>query len=184
MSTATIAAEDRAGFEMYVERMLAAFAEHTGTDGNVWAHHTSALQARNAGRADADVFAGAWHVVRPYVTQEFRQWVDEYYTPRLTFSQWQAVRRDERESVRSRERDYLESAAYCADELMRWREFDRDETIREMRRRGASFAEMTAATGLARSTLALIVAKDTDGVQLVTITAGTKPDYYTESEPF
>lgn len=160
MKRESLAEIDRREFDAYCATMLAAFREHTGPGGNVWAHHTSALQKRNAGRDEFDVFAGAWHTVRPYVTQEFRQWIDEYdHEPRLTYSEFVAMRRYERERERSRERDYMESKEYCADRLRDYFEFDRDALICEMRARGATFAELRHVTGMARSTLAEIVAR-------------------------
>lgn len=169
---------DRQAFESYVDRMLTAYLEHTGAGGSVWAHHTAALQRRNAGRDTRDAFAGPWHTVRPYVTQEFRQWIDEYWTPRLTFAEFTALRREERQAERDREREWLDSAAYRLDQLVQWRDFNRDAAIIEARERGATFAELQAATGMARSSLAAIIAK----LQPRELTPAA--NYYAESEPF
>jgi hypothetical protein len=111
-----MSAADREQYDAWVAARLIDFHEHAGMGAFVWkssyslAAGGSARGVRGVERADADAFRGPWHTVRPYVTTEFREWIEEYNAPRLTFAEWQAEAIHARKRERERARDYLESA--------------------------------------------------------------------------
>ncbi|MCI2958235.1 hypothetical protein MN032_11050 [Agromyces atrinae] len=111
--------------------------------------------------AAEDVFSGPWHTVRPYVTTEFREWVDEYYARRLTFTEWQREARAARVAEAARVRDYVDSAEFCTDQLEQWAELNarRDALIVDARERGATFAVLQASTGMSRMALHNVIAR-------------------------
>ncbi|WP_100813031.1 hypothetical protein [Microbacterium lacus] len=109
-------------------------------------------------------YTGPWHTVRPYVTAEFREWVESDsrgdQIERLTLSEWVERERVERERVEG-ERGHLETADYTLSQL---REFARmlewrDTLIREAIERGASKVETAAAVGLTRQQIHTIVTR-------------------------
>lgn len=150
---------DRETYAGYVASRLAAFTEHAGDTARVW-DFDAMQRARRPFAEDADAFKGPWRDVRPYVTTEFREWIDEYSAERLTCSEWHAAQLDERRQLATRERAYLDSAAYCTDRLERWAELnrERDELIVEARERGASLREIQESTGLSRMAVHNILA--------------------------
>lgn len=149
---------DVMGWQEYVTLELERFAEHTAGNGRVWADTARAarkLAARRAGSPEEYAFTGPWHTVRPYVTLEFRQWVEEYEaTERLTLSEW--IERDRRERAAV---DYLDSAAHSLDRLEEIRRgiLERDAVIVEAAKRGASKTDIARASGLSRQQVHTIV---------------------------
>lgn len=150
---ATQEERDRAEYDAWVAAELDRV--HTyGEAGNgfdVW----DSSRLRAAGKVapdEAEAYAGPWRHVRPYVTQEFRWWVEAYGQPRMTFAEWQARARAERRAEAMRQRDYLDSADYCLHELEMLRELmaRRDELIATARERGATWGAITDASGLSR----------------------------------
>lgn len=157
-----MSADVRESYAGYVVMRLNAFREHAGDTARVW-DFPKLVAARRSMRVDeADAFKGPWRNVRPYVTTEFREWVEEYNAERLTFSEWQRARMEEQRAEKSRQRDYMESVEYFTDELVRWAELtrDRDALIVAARERGASFKELMAATGLSRMAIHNVIAAD------------------------
>lgn len=156
-----MSAADREQYDAYVQTRLQAFHDFAGFGAFVWREGVK--------RADEEAFRGPWHVVRPHVSSEFRVWIDEYFAPRLTFSEWQAEAIHSRRAESGRVRDYLDSAAYCTDQLEQWRELtmQRDALIADARERGATFAELMASTGLSRMALHTIVSKARAAAELV-----------------
>lgn len=155
MSTA-----DRQAYDEHVALQYAAWLEHTGGVGYIWdekALHRAGKVAPSA----LEAWAGPWRNVRPYVATEFRQWIEEHFLERVTFSEWQAVRIQERREAKESQRDYLESSDYCLDRLENWAELnrERDTQIVEARERGATFKELSAATGLTRRALHNVIEK-------------------------
>ena len=156
-----MSAADRQDYAGYVAARLVAFREHAGWSARVWDFGKLKAARKSLTREDGDSFKGPWRTVRPYVTTEFREWVDEYNAERLTFAEWLQVAREVRREQSQRERDYLESVEFMTDELRRWRELceDRDALIFEARERGASFKDLQDATGLSRMALHNVIVR-------------------------
>lgn len=157
-----MSAADRIAYAEYVAGRLRAFHVHAGDTARVWDYGKALAHGRGTKRTDADAFKGPWRVVRPYVTTEFREWIDEHDAERLTFAEWQAVERAARAKRDAEEVEYIESAAFFTDELRRWAELtrDRDALIVAARERGATFRELQDATGLSRMTLHTVISAD------------------------
>lgn len=153
---------DRIEYAGYVARRLEEFWIHA-PGAFVWKESYSIAkgQVRARLKADSDVFVGPWHAVRPHVTTEFREWIDEYCEERLTFSEWQAAQRHERERERIAREEYEESGDAALDSLDLWRDLAarRDEFIVQARRAGKTYKQLQAATGMSRSALAEVVAR-------------------------
>lgn len=145
---------DRTAYSEYVTLEYQKFLDHTGGAGYVWSENRLARVHRTMPPA-RDAWRGPWRNVRPYVTTEFRQWIEEHWIERLTFSEWQTARIHERREAVESKRDYIESADYCLDRLETWAELnrERDEQICEARERGATFKDLMSATGLTRMTI-------------------------------
>lgn len=161
--TLTRAEADREEFAGYVTAQLEAFRKREGELTFVW-DAAKLLKARHLAprdTSDEGAFVGAWHVVRAYVTTEFREWVEQYGARRLTFSEWKARAVAERAALANERADYEASAAYCTDQLEDLRALveRRDELIVTARERGATWADIGAAIGLGRAQLHNIAAK-------------------------
>ncbi|MFD5864373.1 hypothetical protein ACFWGP_05440 [Agromyces sp. NPDC127015] len=157
---------DRDEYAGYVARRLADYREHAGWSAGVWQPTYTIAQGQMVAappRDESDAFVGPWHTVRPYVTEEFRVWVDEYFAERLTFTEWQATRRHDRERERIAREEFEETGDAALDSLTFWRELDeqRDRLIVQARTAGKSFAQLRVATGMSRAALAAVVAKHT-----------------------
>lgn len=152
------ARSDVMGWQEYVTLELERFGEHTGGNGRVWDNTPRAvrkLAARRAGSPEEYAFTGPWRTVRPYVTLEFRQWVEEYEgTDRLTLSEW-----IERDRAARSEVQYLESAAHTLDRLEEIKRLvsERDALIVEGARRGASKTDIARACGLTRQAVHAVI---------------------------
>lgn len=157
---------DLAEWQEYVRLELQRYGEHTGDTGYIWADTPAA--ARHAARSrildpGERAFTGAWHTVRPYVTLEFRQWVEEYKgTERLTLSQWLERQRAERDAV-----EWLDSAAHTLDRLdeIRRLTLERDALILEGARRGASKVDIARAAGISRQAVHAVIARALDALE-------------------
>ena len=132
------------------------------------------------------VFTGAWHVVRKYLTTELIDWLELRGT-RITFSQWQARRRADREEERNARQDYLDSAESCLDQLEELRRLieRRDELIMTARERGATWREIGESVGLKRAQLHNIATRHTVRLEAARreLAAGI-PGEWIDSEPF
>jgi hypothetical protein len=146
----TQAEQDRAGYALWIEGQLHEIETYGGSGFDIW--DRKKLERAGIDRNDSDVFRGPWRLCRPYVTQEMLWWVEAYGMPRLTFSEWQARARADRDRESHRVREWLESADYCLSELEVLREMlsRRDELIATARDRGASSAQVETASGLSR----------------------------------
>lgn len=155
-----MSAQDRIDYDTYLAGQYAAWLEHTSGSGYIWDARALARAGRDVPTA-LDAWRGPWRNVRPYVSTEFRQWVEEHFLDRVTFAEWQAQRIQERRETAETKRDYVESADYCLDRLESWAELnrERDEQICEARERGATFRELSEATGLTRMALHNVIEK-------------------------
>lgn len=146
-------------WQRYVSGELARYAEHTGGTGRLWAqnpHASRFVEKRRAGSPEEYAFTGPWHIVRKYVTTEFRQWVEEFEaTERLTLAQ-----HAERERAAAASRAWLDTPEYVLDRLDEIRRMmaERDALIVEAARRGAKKTAIAEATGLQRQTIHAILA--------------------------
>lgn len=156
-------------WQSYVTAELARFAEHTGGTGRLWAqtpHAARYVDKRRAGSPEEYAFTGPWHIVRKYVTTEFRQWVEEFEaTERLTLAQ-----HAERERAAAASRAWLDTPDYVLDRLDEIRRMmaERDALIVEAARRGAKKTAIAEATGLQRQTVHAILAAAEDAGDCVT----------------
>lgn len=161
--TMTRAEMDREEFAGYVTAQLDAFRQHAGVHSFVWdaAKLQRARHLAPRDTSDEGAYVGAWHVVRAYVTTEFREWVEQYYANRQTFSEWKARAVAERAAAANERASYEMSAAYCTDQLEDLRALieRRDELIVTARERGATWREIGDAIGLGRAQLHNIAAK-------------------------
>lgn len=166
-----MSAADRESFAGYVATRLDAFREHAGWSARVWDVDALA-RARRAGLEDADAFRGPWRTVRPYVSTDFRVWIEEYYAERLTYTEWQAAQIHARREESERQYAYMDSAEYTLDRLEQWAELNRmrDELIADARERGASFAELQAATGLSRMAVHNVITRERASVAAPVVT--------------
>lgn len=157
MKTLTRAEADREAYLGYVTAELAKFREHAGVHSFVWDAEKLQRARRLApmDTSDEGVFVGPWRVVRSYVTTEYREYVEQYYASRMTFSEWKARAVAERAAEAQRQSDYLDSAEYCTDSLADLRSLfeRRDELIVTARERGASWGDIGDAIGLSRAQL-------------------------------
>lgn len=186
--TMTRAEADREEFAGYVTAQLEAFRQHAGVHSFVWdaAKLTRARHLAPRDTSDAGAYVGAWHVVRAYVTTEFREWVEQYYANRQTFSEWRARAIAERAAAANERASYEMSAAYCTDQLEDLRALveRRDELIVSARERGATWNEIGAAIGLGRAQLHNIAAKHAATLRAaaVELSAGV-PDEWEDFDP-
>ena len=154
-----MSAADVEAWRVYVAGELARFYAHCEGDAYVWQSTPAAERLRaRLGRGDAGeaAFTGPWHVIRPHVTGEFRQWVEEYEaTERLTLSQWRAAQVAERREVA-----WTESADYALGQLIELRRLiaERDAIIVEAAKRGATKVAIASAVGLSRQQVHTIIA--------------------------
>lgn len=186
--TMTRAECDREEFAGYVTAQLEAFRKREGDLTFVW-DAAKLLKARHLAprdTSDEGAFVGAWHVVRAYVTTEFREWVEQYGARRLTFSEWKARAIAERAALANERADYEASAAYCTDQLEDLRALveRRDELIVSARERGATWGDIGAAIGLGRAQLHNIAAKHAATLRAaaVEMSAGI-PDEWEDYDP-
>lgn len=172
---------DETAWAEYVQRECAAFYEHCDGVTYIWANtpEASRVIARLTGTKTATeyedeygrkrtrfdyvggdselaAFSGPWHVIRPHLTTEFRQWVEEYEgSERLTFSQWRARGIAERAELA-----WTETPDYTLGQLAELRRLiaDRDRLICEAASRGASKVAIAASVGLSRQAVHAIIA--------------------------
>ena len=147
--------DDRAEFErwcrsqvQYVETVLRI---------DVWNH--AALRARGKVVADTiEAWRGPWATVRPYVTTEFREAVEQGIVTRRTITEWAAANARIREQERAEAeegpgREAMSSLAYLRDLLDR-----RPAMIADARAAGESWESICRASGLSRSQAAKLYA--------------------------
>lgn len=161
---ATQAERDREGYALWIEQQLHEIETYGGSGFDIW--DRKKLARAGIDRNDSDVFRGPWRLCRPYVTQEMLWWVEAYGMPRLTFSEWQARAREDRDRESHRVREWLESADYCLSELEVLREMlaRRDELIATARERGAAWADICTASGLSRMQAHTVTTRYRSGV--------------------
>lgn len=189
MQTITRAELDRAEYLGYVTAQLAKFREHAGVHSFVWdaAKLQRARRLAPMDTSDEGAFSGPWRVVRNYVTTEFREWVEQYYAERLTFSEWKRRAIEARNDEAQRVRDYLDSSEYCTDRLTELRGLfeQRDELIISARERGASWADIGEAVGLSRAQLHNIATRHAAKLRAAnTELSRGVPAEWDENEPF
>lgn len=185
----TVAENDREQFAGYVSNELAKFRDHAGVHSFVWDAEKLSRARRLApmDTSDEGVFVGPWRVVRNYVTTEYREYVEQYFASRLTFTEWKARAIAERAAESQRQNDYLDSADYCTDQLLDLRALfeRRDELIVTARERGASWNEIAEAIGLSRAQLHNIATRH--AVKLRVAVADVEQsvaDAWDDDEPF
>lgn len=151
MSYTTQLERDRADYRAWLERSYSDWLDHTGGTGYIW-DEAALHRARRETPTALDAWRGPWRTVRPYVTTEFRQWIEEHDTSRLTFAEWQTRAKAERAAQSQAVTDWQESAGYCLSELEILHELlkRRGELIYLARERGASWSEVTTTAGLSR----------------------------------
>lgn len=177
---------DREGYALWVEQQLHIIETWSGTGFDIWDRNK--LARAGIDRNDSDVFRGPWRLCRPYVTQEMLWWVEAYGQPRLTFTEWQARARADRDREAHAVREWLESADYCLSELEVLRDMlaRRDELIATARERGAQWSQICDASGLSRMQ-AHTVAKQYAGApkrERVTPPAASFADLRDDLHPF
>ena len=92
----------------YLARMEEEFYEHAGFAAQIW------RMEFKGGTSFERAFVGPWHTVRPWVTTEFREWIDEYDVERVTLTEWIRRRRAEREIERMAYEDEISWACLMA----------------------------------------------------------------------
>jgi hypothetical protein len=110
--------------------------------------------------SELGVFVGPWHVIRTFVSDEFKVWCEGGMRKRFTFAEWQRDRiKDRVEENNLVEENTLDTAAYFLRELREIREIQarRDNTIIMARATGVSYTQLGYATGLSRAQLDNIV---------------------------
>jgi hypothetical protein len=162
MSLSTLE-HDQETFDGYVAAQLLIFENEERAD--VWNTEKFRL-ARVAGdpvpvdTRDAGAFVGPWHVVRTFVSDEFKVWCEGGMRKRFTFAEWQQNRIKDRvlENARAEE-NTLDTAAYFMRELNEIREAAarRDSFILGARSHGVTYAQLIVATGISRAQLDNIV---------------------------
>lgn len=150
---------DREAWREYVAGEIRAFYDHCDGVTYIWANTPAAdrLVARLGGDSETAAYTGPWHVIRPHVTGEFRQWVEEYrlLENRLTLSAFRE------RGIRARaELEYSETPEYTLGKLTELRRLiaDRDRLICEAAARGASKVAIAAAVGLSRQAVHGVIA--------------------------
>lgn len=190
MKTITLAEADRLEWLGYAAAEIAKFRDSQSEHTQVWdmkklhaARHTFAP----IDTSDEGTFSGPWHVVRKYVTTEFRDWLESRGT-RLTFTEWRAARIADRAQEATARQEYVDSAEYCTDQLGELRRLyeRRDELIVTARERGASWAEIGEAIGLGRAQLHNIASKHRAKMSAAReeIEAGYPAAWIDDDEPF
>lgn len=108
--------------------------------------------AYQTGTIAASPYERPWHVIRPFLNEEFVRWVEDEGKWRMTFAEFKAQRAELREGERSKEIAYMESAQWALDQLAQLRDLlaQRDELIAIARERGAISGEVEVASGLSR----------------------------------
>ena len=86
-----MSSQDRIEYAEYLDGQYADWMEHTGGVGYIW-YFPALTRAGKPVPAPLDAWRGPWRNVRPYVTTEFRQWIEEHSIARVTFSEWHAER--------------------------------------------------------------------------------------------
>lgn len=140
--------EDREQYDAWVAGQLERF---TAEGQDVW--DTAKLaRAGMAAKHDSEAYRGPWRNVRPYVTEEFRLWVEDQKDQdrhvRWTFQEWQAAMRAERSRERSAAQDpenLLGALEYMRDLMSR-----RGDMIADLRDAGIGWAAICEASGLSR----------------------------------
>lgn len=145
----TLDQQDRAMYDAWVQAQLAQVYGYELSGFNVWDASLLARAGYDA-RPDEDAYRGPWRSVRPYVTAEFREWIETGRGKRFTFTEWKKAIRAEREAERvaiaTDPAEALDSLAYLRDLLQR-----RGRLIVEARERGASWDAICEASGLSRT---------------------------------
>ena len=160
---ARMSKHDEQEWSAYVLRELDHFYAVSGGGTYIWANTPGAHRALSrrgvtstGAGAELAAFRGPWLVVRPLVTREFRQWVEEDEgTRRLTPAQFVESQREARESL-----SWYDSPEFTRDRLAEIRRLmdERDALIVEAAARRASKVEIAAATGLSRQQVHAIIA--------------------------
>jgi hypothetical protein len=95
VTTATATAADTAQFEAWGRAMIETIEQGHRVD--IW--NTAALRAaRKSIPDDLELFRGPYRNVRPYLTTELRELIDQGAVTRWTVTEWRAAARREREA--------------------------------------------------------------------------------------
>lgn len=153
-------AEDRAAWEAWCAAELSKLdtAGPVGSGINAWddnrIHRAMVAGKRIPGFVDSPQgpYAGPWHIVKHWASEEFREYVEREGHPRFTWKEWRERAAAEREALEEDERAYSEDVARPLERLEDWRALHdaRGQIIADARERGATWADITAASGLSR----------------------------------
>lgn len=156
--------DDFTAWAEYVAGELARFYDHTGGVTYLFQNtpRANAWLERAASRGlstEQAAFYGADHMVRGIVTTEFRQWwIEHWGTERITFTEWRARAKEEREQV-----EWEDSADRALDKLDMLRRLtaERDAIILDAASKGAAKVAIARAVGLSRQQVHTIIANAT-----------------------
>lgn len=140
-------ATDREEYRAWVAGQVRYVEEHLRID--VW--DSSAL--RRAGKRvqdTGDAWQGYWPTVRPYVTTEFREAVEQGVIRRMTLTDWRAMMGRERDAVESAsDGEEGRDALRTLETIREWYAM-RGELITRARAAGIPWKDIQAAAGLSR----------------------------------
>jgi hypothetical protein len=140
--------QDRLSYDSWVAQQIVLY-ESTGC--TAWFDSSKALRLKNKNRHSQpprDAFTGAYWAAKPWLTQEAIDWFEVQCMPRYTFSEWRGLEAVQRaQELEEETHGPLDQLAY-----IRQLEQSKGEVICEARVAGASWDEITRATGLSRMT--------------------------------
>jgi hypothetical protein len=178
----TVTPSDRAAWESWVASLVEYVEQTLRID--VWDHAARARAGKPAAWT-ADAWVGPWWTVKPYVTTEFREAVEQGLVPRQTVTQYARAQVQARADLAVMTEEAADGHALDQLAYIRALNEDRDRYIVEASASGATVRAICEASGLSRSQVMKIRADAATAARLqAALDDALAAEYADADEPF